>query len=86
MAKTLTLRELRQNPTWAMDALEGGESVVITRHNRPIADLVPHARSGGATLAEYVELIGDIDRDSEWLRELTESRAAESRDLWGDGE
>lgn len=39
--KTITVAELRQNPTAALDNVEAGESYVVTRHRRPIARLVP---------------------------------------------
>lgn len=39
--KTITVAELRQNPTAALEAVEGGETYVVTRHRRPIARLVP---------------------------------------------
>lgn len=40
-AKTITVAELRQNPTEALNAVEAGETYLVTRHNRPIARLVP---------------------------------------------
>ena len=39
--KTITVAELRQNPTAALDDVEAGESYVVTRHRHPIARLVP---------------------------------------------
>jgi len=39
--KSITVAELRQNPTSALDDVEAGESYVVTRHRRPIARLVP---------------------------------------------
>jgi prevent-host-death family protein len=39
--KTITVAELRQNPTAALEDVESGESYVVTRHRRPIARLVP---------------------------------------------
>ncbi|MDP9806848.1 prevent-host-death family protein [Trueperella bonasi] len=38
---TLSLAELRQNPTHALNAVEDGRTFIITRHKRPIAKLVP---------------------------------------------
>jgi len=77
------LREMRQNPTEAIDAVEGGEAVVITRHGRPIADLVPHRARPGATPREFAELLDRSSADPEWERELAHQRAEETRDLWG---
>lgn len=39
--KSITVAELRQNPTAALDDVEHGEAYVVTRHRRPIARLVP---------------------------------------------
>ena len=39
--KTITVAELRQNPTAALEEVESGESYVVTRHRHPIARLVP---------------------------------------------
>lgn len=39
--RTITVAELRQNPTAALNEVEHGESYVITRHRQPIARLVP---------------------------------------------
>ena len=39
--KTITVAELRQNPTAALDEVEGGQTYVVTRHRRPIAQLIP---------------------------------------------
>ena len=39
--KTITVAELRQNPTEALADVEGGETYVVTKHRRPIARLVP---------------------------------------------
>lgn len=39
--KTITVAELRQNPTAALVAVESGETYLVTRHRRGIARLVP---------------------------------------------
>ena len=84
MARELSLRELRQNPTDAIDAVEDGEVVVITRRNRPVADLVPHRRRSGATPLEFRALIERTPIDLQWEQELLRQRAEESRDVWDD--
>lgn len=40
--KTITVAELRQNPTRALAEVEGGETYEVTRHRHPIAKLVPY--------------------------------------------
>lgn len=84
MVRTLPLRELRQNPTSAIDALEEGEVVVITRRNKPIADLVPHTAREGASPHEFVAVLERTRVDDEWADDLARQRAEQSRDVWGD--
>ncbi|MGB4779399.1 type II toxin-antitoxin system Phd/YefM family antitoxin [Microbacterium sp.] len=84
MVRVLPLRELRQNPTSAIDALEEGEVVVITRRNKPIADLVPHTAREGASPREFVAVLERTRVDDEWADDLARQRAEESRDVWGE--
>ena len=39
--KTITVGELRQNPTPMLDDVAAGETYRVTRHNREIARIVP---------------------------------------------
>ena len=39
--KTISVAELRRNPTTALADVEAGESYVVTRRRRPVAMLVP---------------------------------------------
>lgn len=41
--KTITVGELRQNPTAALDEVERGSTYRITRHSREIGRIVPPA-------------------------------------------
>lgn len=60
--RTITVAELRQNPTDALADVEAGATYVVTRHRRPIAKLVPATaepivlvparKSGGSRLSE----------------------------------
>lgn len=59
--KSITVGELRQNPTAAFSEVESGETYVVTRHHREVArlvppsgeaDLIPAKRSGPARLSE----------------------------------
>ncbi|MFT4188274.1 MAG: type II toxin-antitoxin system Phd/YefM family antitoxin [Aeromicrobium sp.] len=60
--KTITVAQLRQNPTAALDDVEAGQTYVVTRHRRAVAQLVPPEagdrptltpprKTGGASLA-----------------------------------
>jgi len=59
--RTITVGQLRQNPTEALAAVEAGETFRITRHNREVgriippdaaATLIPPKRRGGTRLAQ----------------------------------
>ncbi|OKH81767.1 hypothetical protein EB75_14740 [Mycobacterium sp. ST-F2] len=39
--KSITVAELRQNPTAALEDVAAGETYVVTRHRHPVARLVP---------------------------------------------
>lgn len=43
--KTVSVRELRQNPAEMLRDVEAGETYAITSHNRPIARIEPIATS-----------------------------------------
>jgi antitoxin (DNA-binding transcriptional repressor) of toxin-antitoxin stability system len=39
--RTVSIAELRQNPTPVLDAAEAGETTVVTRYRKPIAEIKP---------------------------------------------
>ncbi|WP_226347219.1 type II toxin-antitoxin system Phd/YefM family antitoxin [Agilicoccus flavus] len=41
--KTITVGQLRQNPTTMLAEVEAGETYLVTRHNREIARIVPRS-------------------------------------------
>jgi prevent-host-death family protein len=41
LMRSITVGELRQNPTHMLDEVEHGETYVITRHGREIGRIVP---------------------------------------------
>lgn len=43
--KTISVGELRQNPTRMLDDVEAGEVYVLTRHNREVARIIPSESS-----------------------------------------
>ncbi|KXP03651.1 type II toxin-antitoxin system Phd/YefM family antitoxin [Tsukamurella pseudospumae] len=60
--KVITVAELRQNPTVALDEVERGETYEVTRHRRVIArlvppeptiELIPPRKKGGAKLSDF---------------------------------
>jgi len=69
----VSIRELRNNTAQVVAAVQAGESVTLTSHGEPVADIVPHRRRArwlpgswlGTQLAERQAdsaLRGDLDR------------------------
>jgi prevent-host-death family protein len=57
MPETIPQRQLRNDSGEIMRRVEAGESFVITRNGKPVADLIPHAREPRRrkTLREFQE-------------------------------
>jgi len=63
----VSVRELRNHTAKVMAAVESGESVVLTVHGRPVADIVPHAaraerRATAQLTADLAEISALADR------------------------
>ena len=66
---TVSLKEAKNRLTELARLVENGETVVVTRNGKPVADLVPHKPQGGLNfeaLAEYKRKHG-IDRFFEFV-------------------
>ena len=81
--KSISVGELRQNPTTVLDAVEQGETYVITRHRREIGRIVPVARFAPATPAQFFEAVlsTPLDDDS-WARDLRRGSDDDPADPW----
>jgi antitoxin (DNA-binding transcriptional repressor) of toxin-antitoxin stability system len=49
------MKEAKDRLTELARLVEGGETVVVTRHGKPILDLVPHRAKGGLRLEAIEE-------------------------------
>lgn len=84
---TVSIAELRQNPTPVLDAVEHGETYVVTRYRKEIARIVPPQvrRPVTAAAAMAVYDVAPLTDDS-WAQEIAADRAAfdaETTDPWG---
>ncbi len=68
------VRELRNQTSRVIEAVEGGERITLTVHGEPVADIVPHTRrrrwrSGTAIRARLAEHAADasLSRDLDEL-------------------
>ncbi|NMO92996.1 type II toxin-antitoxin system Phd/YefM family antitoxin [Actinomycetospora sp. TBRC 11914] len=78
MGDTIGQRELRNDSGAIMRRVEQGESFVVTRNGRPVADLVPHARPHDEprrTLGELQHLFRELPPvdAARWRAERTEA-------------
>lgn len=85
---TVSIAELRQNPTPVLDAVEHGETYVVTRYRKEIARIVPPKVRRPVTAAAAMAVYDNAPLpDSSWAEEVTADRAAfdaETTDPWGD--
>ena len=89
--RTVSVGEIRQNPTAAFDAVERGETVELTRHNRPFGHIVPvsSGRPRGVRGADVMAWLATKPFESfdvqGWHDEIRADRAAEDqvpKDPW----
>ena len=45
--KTITFTEFRKNASSFFSAVEGGETITVLRHGKPIAEISPPSKPGG---------------------------------------
>ena len=76
-ARTISQRELRNDNAEIMRQVEAGESFVVTRNGKPVADLVPHGvppkkRKTGRDMQEEFSRLPPIDVE-QWYRDREEA-------------
>jgi len=83
--KTISVGDLRQNPTSALDDVEHGETYSVTRHRREIARLVPPSRRRPTRAVDFIEAIRLTPVDATWAEEIAAERSDfdDDRDAWG---
>jgi len=72
--RSITVGQLRQNPTQMLNEVQEGEIYTITSHGHPIADVVPHDGSGWVS-ADRARALLAIPGDRRWADELADQRA-----------
>ena len=60
VAKTISQRELRNGSAAVMDAVERGETVIVTRNGYPVAELRPLKRRRFVPTAEVMLAFRDL--------------------------
>ncbi|MDQ3724486.1 MAG: type II toxin-antitoxin system prevent-host-death family antitoxin [Actinomycetota bacterium] len=79
MSVEVASRELRNDTAGLLRKVEEGETVVITRRGKPVADLIPHQPDAPRWLtpADVMEIRNLTSGDPTWAAELAEMRAAD---------
>lgn len=62
MVRKITQREFRNSSAAVMDAVENGETIVITRNGTPVAEVRPVRRRQFAATAEVVQAVHGLGR------------------------
>ncbi|MEP9395547.1 type II toxin-antitoxin system prevent-host-death family antitoxin [Gordonia sp. VNQ95] len=82
MTESVSVGELRQNPTAALSAVADGRTLVVTKHNRPVAELRPISKRIGVAPREFAALMRSHAHDTRWAEELADQRAEDVDDPW----
>lgn len=82
MARTVSIRELRNSTSAVVSELEAGERLTLTVNRRPVADILPHAESRDPWVpaSELRRIVRDAPADAGMLDDLAEVRNAELDD------
>ncbi len=76
MARTVSVRELRNSTASVVSDLEAGEQVTLTVNRRPIADILPHVqhRDPWVPASELRRILGETAADPGLLDDLDDVR------------
>ncbi len=80
MTNTISVGELRQNPTRMLREVKAGATYVITDHGEPVAEIAPKREQRWVPVAEVDALLHALGADNAWAREIAAARAAEGID------
>jgi antitoxin (DNA-binding transcriptional repressor) of toxin-antitoxin stability system len=83
MARTVSVRELRNSTSAVISDLEAGERLTLTVNRRPVADILPHAeeRDPWVPATELRRIVREAPTDPGLLDDLAEIRSAELDDV-----
>lgn len=83
--RTITATEASRRFSDLLDAIEAGDTVMVTRGNRPIAEIRPALRRTGSDLRAALEGIAPPDdRFAADIAGAIENLTHEGRDPWAD--
>ena len=82
MARSVSIRELRNSTSSVVSDLEAGERLTLTVNRRPVADILPHAavRDPWVPASELRRILNDAPADPGLLDDLADVRGDELDD------
>jgi len=78
MSSTISVGELRQNPTRMLREVKAGATYTITDHGEPIAEVVALRPHRWIPSGEVDALLRELGADDAWARDVAAARAAET--------
>lgn len=86
MARTISIRELRQNPTRMLREVKDGATYTVTDRGRPIASVAGVHETRWVPSEDVDALLRELGSDAAWEEEIARDRAAQSAaDPWDQG-
>jgi antitoxin (DNA-binding transcriptional repressor) of toxin-antitoxin stability system len=78
MARSVSIRELRNSTSAVISELESGERLTLTVNRRPVADILPHVelRNPWVPAGELRRILREAPADPELLSDLADVREA----------
>jgi antitoxin (DNA-binding transcriptional repressor) of toxin-antitoxin stability system len=82
VARTVSIRELRNSTSAVVSQLEAGERLTLTVNRRPVADILPHSdnRDPWVPASELRRILREAPADVGLLADLADIRGAEIED------
>lgn len=68
--RVISIATLRQNPTQALEDVEGGATYIVTRYNREIARLIPPVRAARVTPDQFTAALRATPVTEGWADDL----------------
>ena len=83
MARTVSVRELRNSTSAVISELEAGERLTLTVNRRPVADILPHTegREPWVPATELRRIVREAPADPGLLDDLAEIRGTDLDDI-----
>lgn len=84
MDKTISIGELRQNPTRMLREVKAGATYTVTDHGEPVAEITARRQPRWVSSEEVDLLLRELGADDAWAREIAADRAeVDIADPWG---